>query len=767
MRIIFKVSQSELRNLFFSPIAWFVIIVFYVVIALCLTMPMEGLVRVQEVHIETYKAFPGFNFGMMGLIFNPISGGILSLVYLFIPLLTMGSINREVTSGTMKLLYSSPIRIIDILIGKYLALVVLNIVLLVAVGLIFATGYFTVLGPESRWFLAILLGFFLLLNTYAAIGVFISCLTGYQIVAAVATFAVFFIFSVVSKIWQQYDFFRDITFFLSMSGKAESMLMGLITSRDVCYFLLITILFLGFSLIKLRSTQEKRPALVVFSRYIGMFLVVVCFGYISSKPANVGYLDVTNNKINTIVPPVQEIIREMDGSPLKVTLYSNLFGGDAEAFPQNRHGYTWGFWEQYRRFYPNLELDYVYYYDVKDGDSSIYKRFPDKSIEEIVDVVAEMLNIRTSLFIRPEEIRRIIDFGDEDLGTTMVVEYKNRKEFLRKHGTGWPKQSNVAGVLKRLTRKKDVNIGFLTGHLERSPWVISDRNYTAHLTDKAAENAAINLGFDTDTISILQQDIPADLNLLVVADPKTDFQEIEKERIGMFLNQGGNALFFVEPGKQAILNPILNLLGVKAEDGTVVRPGEHEMPHFVAGVVTNAGCSLAKESALVENLELGVNGTNLIVGGSHLSYESINGFNAEPIIVNNNEGGTWLENGLLVVDSAAPTYSVAEGDIMKDQYVLGLKLTRKINNKEQRIIIVGDADLLSNRRYGSGQFGLAFYSWGLYNEYPVYAEYPRPTDNKFSIVSKQVVWIKYVFVYLIPAILLLTAIILLIRRKKK
>ena len=345
MNIIWKIARAELRNLFYSPIAWLVIVSFYVVIAAVFTLSLDVLTRLQDVTLEVRPEWTGFSMGITRLTMSAQCMQVMNLLYLFIPLLTMGIINREISNGTIKLLYSSPVKSVDIVIGKFLALVVLNTVMLLSLLLFFATSWFAVQFPEIKWHLSMLLGLFLLLNTYAAIGIFLSSLTNYQIVAAVLTFATFFLLSFIGSWWQQYDFFRDISFALTIAGKAENMIMGLITSRDIFYFILLIILFLGFTVIRLKSTQSTIAKASLFARYTGLLVVVTLLGYCTSRSGYIGYLDVTKGQNNTITAPMQEVLKELDGSPVEVTLYTNLFGrGVAEGLPQSRNAYLWGFW---------------------------------------------------------------------------------------------------------------------------------------------------------------------------------------------------------------------------------------------------------------------------------------------------------------------------------------------------------------------------------------------------------------------------------------
>src|SRR5690606_13296833 len=118
----------------------------------------------------------------------------------------------------------------------------------------------------------------------------------------VAIFLTIFLLNHVGRMWQQYDFVRDLTYFLSIAGRSNSMLVGLISSKDVIYFLLIIVLFLSFTILKIKGTMESRSWYFKASRYAFCVVIVLTIGYISHRPANTFYLDITRNKVNTIHP---------------------------------------------------------------------------------------------------------------------------------------------------------------------------------------------------------------------------------------------------------------------------------------------------------------------------------------------------------------------------------------------------------------------------------------------------------------------------------
>lgn len=770
MKIIFKIARAELRNLFFSPVAWITIVAFFTVSGINFVTPLMDAARIQQVNIENGADWHGFPGPLTFKMFISTLITALSYIFLFIPLLTMGTINRELQSGTMKLLSSSPVGIREIVLGKFLGLLIFNLVLLSSIALLLFTGYFTIEHAEFNWFLSMLLGLFLYSSSFIAIGIFISSLTSYQIVAGIASFIVFFAFNMIGSLWQQYDILRDITLFLALPGRAEFMLSGLITTRELIYFVLLIALFLGLTMIRLKSNQESKSWKVSMGRYLGLITIVLILGYFSIRPGYVGYLDVTRGKINTLDTGTQSVFKEMDGSPLTITLYTNLLGMEAEnGMPAGRNMYVWGFWEQFRRFYPNMEFKYVYYYEVRPKDSLMFfKSNPGMTIPQMAAMVAKLYKVDTADFLKPGEVGKLADFSREDeLNLKAELEYKGKKTFLRML-TDPKVREPVAGAIRRLTREKAPSVLFTTGHYERSPWRNGEREYGSHTNFQFEFRAMINRGIDADTISLQHQPVPDHTNILVVADPKSELTAIEQERILQFIEKGGNVIFYAEPGKQQMLNPVLKKIGVHINDGILVSPGKHRAPDYFSGVMNKAGNYMARERAMQVYQKDGHNpAISYFFGSSVLNYTDTAGFKYEPIINAEIDGEAWIEKGVFISDSAAPVFNPMEKDEKKTEYVLGLRATRKINNKEQRIVVTGDADFMSRTNSSGGGIQLGIYSWLMYNDYPVYEDLYFPKDVNVTIGKNaaQILW--YVYVYIIPGALFLLGSVILIRRRRK
>ncbi|WP_127125199.1 ABC transporter permease subunit [Pseudoflavitalea rhizosphaerae] len=771
MKIINKIARAELRTLFYSPIAWLVLLAFYITSAAIVTVSMEKFATFQDVAAQLDPDWKGFIGGIEDHIFKMTMSKILDYIFLFIPLLTMGLINREVVNGTNKLLYSSPVTTREIVLGKYLGMVVFNLFIICILAFVLFSLSFNIDKSDTYRAFSILLAFFLLMNAFAAIGLFLSSLTNYQIVAAILTFAVFFLLASLTRIGQQYNLVREISFVLSLAGKATLLLNGLITSRDVIYFLLIMVLFVGYTIIKLDSTRQTGNRAKLISRYAILTLAVILVGYISAKPKWIGYLDVTDNKKNTIHPVVQDAIKRMDGSELTVTLYTNLLGSNAGyGLPQARTNYAMWYWGQYIRFYPNIRLNYEYYYDVMDGDSTFFRRYPGKTIHEIAAIQADILGIRTSIFKSPAEIRKQIDLGDEMNLLVMQLEYKGKKTFLRtyKDPAVWPDQEHVAAAIMQLTREKVVKVYFAAGHYERNAFNHTAYDYFIHTASKERRHSLINKGVTVDSLS-LTGPLP-NMDVLVVANPKSAYSQAEQEKIISWIDKGGNTIIYTEPGKQDILAPVLKEIGIQADNGIVVRPNKHETPILFNAKLTKAGNYIAKEESMQLFQDYGLRGGQVIHDGLiSLNFSPMKGFTATPIITLPGDEETWIENGKLVVDSAAPLFSAAEGDTRKPEYITAYALTRNINGKEQRIIVAGDADFMSYQRMLNDLYhiGLATYSYTLNNEYPPYANKPLAKDLHLTLTPNQAKWMFRIYVFGISGAILLAAILLLVRRKRK
>lgn len=778
MKLLFKIARNEFRNLFYSPIAWFLLIVFLVQCSIFYTIPVLNGALLQDMSNRNGSVLKGL-LSQESLTYNLFLGGglftyAIGNLYLFVPLLTMGLISRETNNGTIKLLYSSPVKLRQIVFGKYLGMMLFNLLLIAIVGIFMTTGAFQIRHVDYGLLLSAAIGFYLIVCTYCAIGLFMSSLSTYQIVSALASFAIIFILGRIGTLWQKYDFVRDLTYFLSLQNRTGKMLSGLVTSKDVIYFISVSCMFVGFTMIRLRNAREDKPWLLKAGRFALVFIITLLLGYISSRPRFTAYWDMTATKANTIHPRTQQLLKDLGDSTLEVTLYANLLDQNIQpGLPENRNAsYMSRFWEMYLRFRPDITFKYEYYYDT--ADSMVFKIMQGKNIHQIAAEYAESMDLDIAMFKKPEEMKRQIDLGPEGYRLVMQLKYKGRTEFVRTYLDGiiWPDEQNMNAAIKRLLNADAPKVLFVTGGLERNIFKTGEREYAVHTSMKLARPALVNVGFNVDTINLATQDIPAGISSLVLADPKTDLSPVVMTRLRNYVNDGGNMLITGEPGKQSVLNPFLRELGVQLMEGQLVRPTYNETPDKVISVHTAATADLAEEIAMIGMRTAKEKGikvdpvTTLTPGVTAVSYVKDSAFKVTPLALTDS-GRAWLKIGTLVIDSTLPPINPQEGDIRQPSFPTIIALTRNIKGKEQRIVVSGDADFMSNQRYSSGPFRNAFYSWMDYNRYPVYTPRQLPRDTKLTVSAEAAGLQKTFFIWILPGLILVSGMVVLIRRKRK
>jgi ABC-2 type transport system permease protein len=100
-------------------------------------------------------------------------------------------------------------------------------------------------------------------------------------------------------------------------------------------------------------------------------------------------------------------------------------------------------------------------------------------------------------------------------------------------------------------------------------------------------------------------------------------------------------------------------------------------------------------------------------------------------------------------------------------------LSRKRDGKEQRIVVAGDADFLSNKelnrpkRSANFLFSTALFRWMSGGEFPIDTKRPDARDKKVNTTLEKLKVQRTVYLWVVPAIMLLVGAVMLIRRKRK
>lgn len=762
MKTIFNIARAELKALFYSPVAWLILVIFTFQTAIVYTGLYDELVRQfslgRKMNGITLSTFTG-----MGGLFTVTQ----SYLYLYIPLLTMGIMSREYASGSIKLLYSSPLTNYQIIFGKYLALMIYGLVLVGILSVYGIYSCFTIEEVDVPLILTGLLGLYLLICAYSAIGLFMSSITSYTVVAAMGTLAILALLNYVKTFWQEIEFVRDITYWLSISGRSDTFISGLLTSEDILYFLVVVGLFVGFAIVRLQSGRQKASWIVTTGKYTAVFVVSMMIGYLSSKPGLKVFYDSTRTKVNTLTKSSQEVISKLDGA-LTINTYVNMLEQNFYSAVPSMYKYDVDRFEKYLRFKPDMKIKHFYYYHKADNPG-LDRRFPGLNDRQRFDTLSKLYN--WSFPVVPyKELGTDADLSKEDFRFVReLVRESGERTFLRVFNDMYvhPFESEITAAFKRLVLDKLPVVGFLTGHGERESNSDKDRGYNMISREKTFRYALINQGFDFTDVT-LDRPISDSIRILVIAEPRAPYTEAELAVLNNYIERGGNLIVCGEPKRQELMNQVTAPIGVRFLPGVLVHPSEKFQSDLMLLHPTEAGAAFSYH---LDNMLKREQVISMPSAGA-LEYDSTKGFRVTTLFTSDSTG-SWneLETSDFVDDTAL--YHPAAGETERP-YPVVLALSRKVGGKEQKILVTGDADWLSNGELGMNRKGARTSNFALINaamywlsdeEVPIDMR-REPMPDK-SLYVEQAGWtVSKIFIkWVLPLLLAAAGLFIWIRRK--
>jgi ABC-2 type transport system permease protein len=826
MRKILKIAKIELSILFYSPVAWLVLAIFMIQCGISFLSNLQQINTGLSLGYQTNPITRSLFSGNSGL-FTIMQG----TLYLYLPILTMGLMSRETSSGSIKLLLSSPVKLTQIILGKYFAIIAYGLALIAILLMYGIIGSVFIKDVDLGLIFSGLVGLYLLICTYAAIGLFMSCLTTYQVVAAISTLAVFTIMRYVGTVGQEIDFVRDLTYFLSISGRTEKMIAGLITTKDVFYYLIIITSFLSLCVLRLKTERELKSWTTKAGRYVLLVCCALLLGYLTSRPVFTGYWDTTAGKALTITKNSQEITKQFDGE-LKVTTYANMLDQNLwPVLPKSRNT-DLSRLEEFKRFIPGMDVEYVYYYQKPvDTNYRYYKYNPNlkgiEDIEKIADKMSTNMGIDGDLFMSPAKINKLVNLEPEGYLLVRKLEYKGKSTFLRFYMGDYDpyaSEAEVTAALKRLLIKAP-RVVFITGNNERGIDNRADRDYRQISSVKTRRKALVNQGFDVDTVNLNMQDIPADADVVVLADPTTLFNAAAQQKLTAYITKGGNMMVNGQPGRQQILNPILQQLGVQLKPGILVKPDKNLTPGFVNAQISAQAASIDSNiarmqkgrgiitmqgAAAVENMASGsfkiepllmsnAGGWNKVFSEDDMSKASKPTFVKVPVkkvagmapsAITSSPGAVMVavpvsmgnyqppnhssvppKLGSIDLTTADLSFNAAGGD-QKGVFPIAVTLTRAINGKQQRIVVSGDADFISNgelsrpRSKYNEYYLQGLFRWLSNGTFPIDVTTPQAKDMDLKVSRGQITGLMWLCKGIIPALIAILGAIILFKRRR-
>lgn len=340
----------------------------------------------------------------------------------------------------------------------------------------------------------------------------------------------------------------------------------------------------------------------------------------------------------------------------------------------------------------------------------------------------------------------------------------------------------IANALLRLNREGKPMVIFLEGHGERNP--LADHSKGMSRFVASLERS----GFRVQPHSIVRtQSIPDNARFVVIAAPEEDFLPGEVAIIRDYIKQGGNLLWLAEPGGLKGLQGLADLLGVRVYEGTVL--DANKQLHDLLGV---------NHPAVVPVVDYGNSplGDKLTGSQSMFPFATMVEQHPEPssdaLAWQANEflltlPNSWMETS--VIDGSV-TYEEEQGDEL-GPITLGVSLTRLLerpdggdeaaggqvlpeastaNERQQRVVVVGDSDFLLNSFIGKGvnlKLGSNIFNWLSVDDKLLHVPVVAAPDTEFEMNDRLGMVLALFFLFALPLSLVLAGVVIWYRRRRR
>jgi ABC-2 type transport system permease protein len=235
MRRTWAICKKELQMYFYSPTSYAAFAFFFL--------------------ISGYFFSSNFLYPPNVIDVRPVVGTVTFVFLLIIPLLTMRLVSDELRQGTDELLLTSPVSITEIIIGKYLAALAVQFVL-VAGCLIYPwimSAYGT-LDQPILWLS--FLSMFLIGAAMMAVGLFASSLSAHQMVTGITGFAILLMFWTIEWLGESVGGkIKDYLSMFSIVGRGGNLQKGVLNFADVLFYVTLIAVFI---ILSIQVLERKR-----------------------------------------------------------------------------------------------------------------------------------------------------------------------------------------------------------------------------------------------------------------------------------------------------------------------------------------------------------------------------------------------------------------------------------------------------------------------------------------------------------------------------
>ncbi|MBR2186764.1 MAG: Gldg family protein [Lachnospiraceae bacterium] len=698
----------------------------------------------QYLYSVTGAIFISVNLFVLGLYFQagnllamnpslaPVISGVIFILMLMVPILTMRVFAEERRQKTDQLLLTSPVSVFKIVLGKYLALLtVFEVpVFILAVMPLILTAFGKVSYGESY---TALLGYFLYGAACLALGLFISSITESQIVAAVLSFIALFVTYIMGGIVSMLtesgkDIFKVLSI-LDFSSRLENLLNGILDLKEAIYFIsiIILLLFLTVQAIEKRrySVSKKTLSLTVYSSAsiaVAVALVIVLNFFAEKIPSEMSEYDTTESSLYSLSDESKKVIKGLEDD---VDIFVM---GKKETLESYGYKEVEKTLEQFDELSGKLKVTYK--------DPSVDPEFVKKYTDDPVSTGSVIVvSGEKSRVVSPYELYE----SDMDYSTYSEVR------------TAYDGEGQVISAVSYVTGEELPVLYEITGHEEMT------------VEDFPALKAAISKqNIDIKELNLMKEgEIPSDADAVIILSPQTDLHEDDVKIIKDYLNKGGKAIITADYAKDGLKNleSLFSDYGIEHVNGIVVEGDEYNM--YQAPIYLIPECSYSVLTTSIKEKDM------------------LNLFPQSTGFVTAEKEDTDVEEALTTSGSAYAKTDVREDSTIEKEASdrsgpFSLALYVNDGGSGAKLALFGTANIFAeeiNNRVGGANTELVTNALGSMisekNVNAVNIPAKRFNSSTLTVPYGTAMLLGFLFVLVLPLGILLSGIMLYLRRRRK
>jgi len=459
--------------------------------------------------------------------------------YLFmflVPAITMRSLAEERKEGTFELLLTRPLTGLQIVLGKYLAAVLIVLLALLPT-LIYYFSVYTLGAPQGNIdtgaVIGSYIGLFLLGAVFTAIGLFASSVSKTQVIAfTIAVFLCFFFYSGFDSLSTILSLQSLGLQNLGITEHYNSISRGVLDTRDLMYFLVLVAFFIWLTLYVLHRQLKRKFVNTAFLSSLGILFSLTLLTIVSGKLFT--RFDFTKEKRFTVAPVSRGIMQNLPGV-IKVSVYlqgDNFPGGMKRLQTSVRDMLT------DLQAYSSDKLQFEFT-DVLNG---LNQEQQNQKLDELAQkgIEAQNLSVKTDDGVSQKIIIpfALVSYGNKSVPVKLLETQSNVNltpdEVLNNSIQNL--EYAFSSAIKKVTTDGRQRIGFTEGHNE-----LTDRQLNGAMQSLSDGYLVGRVNLSTIPFDSLEK-----ISLLVIPKPDKPFNETEKFKLDQFIMRGGRVLWAID-----------------------------------------------------------------------------------------------------------------------------------------------------------------------------------------------------------------------------